>query len=142
MDHDSILEKLRKIEALFAGAATAEERQAAEAARERIRRRLAEHQKAERPEEWKFTMNNPWSRKLLVALSRRYGLSPYRRSGQRYTTVMLSAPRGFVDKILIPEFEQLNSALLEHVDQLAAEIIDRSLQEDASDPEERPLLEQ
>lgn len=74
-----IREKLRKIEALFAGAATPGERDAAEAARERIQQRLRDYERTQRPEEWRFSLENPWSRKLFIALARRYGLSPYRR---------------------------------------------------------------
>jgi hypothetical protein len=135
-----IREKLRKIEALFAGAATAGERDAAEAARERIQRRLREYGRAERPEEWRFSLENPWSRKLFIALARRYGLNPYRRSGQRRTSVMVSAPRSFVEKTLIPEFEECNRVLVDHLDALAAEIIERALRSDTSDVEETTAL--
>lgn len=131
-----IREKLRKIEALFAGAATPGERDAAEAARERIQRRLQEYEKAERPEEWRFSLENPWSRKLFIALARRYGLSPYRRPGQRRTSIMVSAPRSFVEKTLIPEFEECDRVLVEHLDALAAEIIESALRSDTSDVEE------
>lgn len=71
-----IREKLRKIEALFAGATTPGERQAAEAARERILERLKRFEETQKPEEWRFSLENPWSRKLFVALARRYGLRP------------------------------------------------------------------
>lgn len=135
-EYQAVLEKLRKIEALFAGAATPGERSAAEAARERIRERLRGFEQREKAEEWKFSLDNPWSRKLFVALARRYGLKPYRRSGQRRTTVMISAPRGFVEETLIPEFRECNQVLLEHLDALAAEIIERSLAADTSEAEE------
>lgn len=135
-EYQAVLEKLRKIEALFAGAATPGERSAAEAARERIRERLRAFEQKERAQEWKFSLDNPWSRKLFVALARRYGLKPYRRSGQRRTTVMISAPRGFVEETLVPEFNECNQVLLEHLDALAAEIIERSLASDTSEAEE------
>lgn len=135
-EYQAVLERLRKIEALFAGAATPGERSAAEAARERIRERLRTFERTEKAEEWRFSLDNQWSRKLFVALARRYGLKPYRRSGQRRTTVMLSAPRGFVEDTLIPEFRELNRVLLEHLDSLAAEIIESSLASDTSEAEE------
>lgn len=135
-EYQAVLEKLRKIEALFAGAATPGERSAAEAARERIRERLRTFERTEKAEEWRFSLDNQWSRKLFVALARRYGLKPYRRSGQRRTTVMISAPRGFVEETLIPEFRECNRVLLEHLDSLAAEIIERSLASDTSEAEE------
>jgi hypothetical protein len=67
-------EKLRKIEALFAGAGTAGERVAAEAALERVRERLAEHGRQDPPVEMQFSMPDQWSRHLFLALCRRYGL--------------------------------------------------------------------
>src|SRR5579864_9852469 len=71
-------EKLRKIEALFAGAGTAGERLAAEAALERVRARLSELGRQDAPVEMQFSMQDRWSRHLFVALCRRYGLAPYR----------------------------------------------------------------
>jgi hypothetical protein len=71
-------EKLRKIEALFAGAGTAGERLAAEAALERVRARLSELGRQDPPIETQFSMPDQWSRHLFVALCRRYGVRPYR----------------------------------------------------------------
>jgi len=83
--------ELRKIEALFARAGTDGERQAAGAALERIRERLARAQRADRVIEIKFTFPDGWARRLFLALCRRYGLHPYRYKRQRRTTVMLRA---------------------------------------------------
>jgi hypothetical protein len=69
-------EKLRKIEALFAGAGTTGERLAAEAALERVRARLSELGRQDPPVEMQFSMSDQWSRHLFVALCRRYGLKP------------------------------------------------------------------
>ena len=76
-------DKLRKIEALFAGAGTAGERLAAEAALERVRAKLAESEALDPPAEMQFSMPDQWSRHLFVALCRRYGLKPYRYRRQR-----------------------------------------------------------
>jgi hypothetical protein len=76
-------EKLRKIEALFAGAGTTGERLAAEAALERVRARLTELGHKDSPVEMQFSMPDQWSRHLFLALCRRYGLSPYRLHRQR-----------------------------------------------------------
>ena len=112
MSPDSQLrEKLRKIEALFAGAGTAGERLAAEAALERVKARLAELGRRDPAIEMQFSMPDQWSRQLFMALSRRYGLKPYRYRRQRYNTVMLRVPQGFSDAVLWPEFTQLNQAL-------------------------------
>jgi hypothetical protein len=112
---EQLRDKLRKIEALFAGAATAGERAAARAAAERIRDRLRVAERSERPIEMRFSLPDPWSRQLFVALARRYGLRPYRYRRQRRTTIMLTAPQGFVDQILWPEFVQINEALTEYL---------------------------
>jgi hypothetical protein len=112
---EQLRDKLRKIEALFAGVVTAGERAAAGAAAETIRDRLRAAERSERPIEMRFSLPDPWSRQLFVALARRYGLRPYRYRRQRRTTIMLTAPQGFVDQILWPEFVQINDALTEYL---------------------------
>src|SRR4051794_23443505 len=77
----TLLEKLRKIEALHAGTRVDGEREAARRAAERIRARLAELQGRERAEVLRYSLPDPWKRKLFVALCRRYGLTPYRSRG-------------------------------------------------------------
>src|SRR5581483_2852995 len=67
-------EKLRKITALFEGAATAGERQAAAAAIERIRQTLQATVKAPEMPETKFSLADAWQRRLFLALCRRYGI--------------------------------------------------------------------
>ncbi len=84
-------EKLRQIEGLFAGAATAGERDAAQAARERIQVKLRGPEGQEPPIEMRFTLGDGWNLKLFLALCRRYGLKPYRKNGQRRTTSPESA---------------------------------------------------
>src|SRR5712692_942465 len=103
-------EKLRKIEALFAGAGTAGERLAAEAALERVRARLAEIGRQDPPIEMRISLSDQWSRHLFLALARRYGLSPYRYHRQRHNTVMIRVPRPFFDQVLWPEFSELAQA--------------------------------
>ena len=89
---EQLRERLRKITALFEGAATAGERQAAAAAIERIRKALHNAVGTEPLPEAKFSMADQWQRRLFSALCRRYGLEPYRYKGQRHTTVMVRAP--------------------------------------------------
>ncbi len=88
MDEARLIDKLRLIEALFAGAATEGEKVAAERARSRILERLKILEKEDPPVEYRFSMADIWSRKVFVALLRRYGIRPYRYSGQLSTTVM------------------------------------------------------
>jgi hypothetical protein len=102
--------RLRKIEALFAGATTAGERVAG--ALTPIMARLAEAQLTARSVELQFSLADPWSRQLFLALARHYGLRPYRYPRQRRTTVMLQAPESFLRDVLWPEFEALNEALV------------------------------
>ena len=70
-DDARLREKLRKIEALFAGAGTEGERLAAEAALERVRARLTELGRHEKPTEFQFSVPDTWSRHLFLALCRR-----------------------------------------------------------------------
>ena len=88
-DEAALRDKLRKIEALFAGAATAGERAAAGAAADRIRAKLKEAEKREKPVEIRFSLPDPWSRQIFIALRRRYGLGPYRDRGMRRQSVIV-----------------------------------------------------
>ena len=67
-DKAALRDKLRKMEALFSGAGTAGEKAAAGAAAERIRIRLREEEKREPPIEIRFSVPDPWSRHLFIAL--------------------------------------------------------------------------
>jgi hypothetical protein len=119
-------DKLRKIEALFAGAKTDGERLAAGAAAERIRARLAEAGAREAPIEMRFALHDPWSRKLFVALARRYGLKPYRLPRMKRQSVVVRAPRSFIDTVFWPEFQQLNHALSNYL----LDVTDRLIREE------------
>jgi hypothetical protein len=130
-------EKLRKITALFEGAATAGERQAAAAAIERIRQALSAAGKSEPVPEMKFSMVDQWQRRLFSALCRRYGLAPYRYKGQRHTTVMVRVPRAFVNNTLWPEFVELQSALHSYLNEATERIIREEVFKDADEASER-----
>lgn len=129
-------EKLRKIEALFAGAGTVGERIAAEAALERVRARLAGLERSDPLIEMQFSLQDQWSRRLFLALCRRYGLKPYRLYRQRLTTVMLRVPRGFVDQVLWPEFQALNAALVQYLNEVTTRIIREEVHRDTSEAAE------
>ncbi len=130
-------DKLRKITALFEGAATAGERQAAAAAIERIRQALHAAAKTQPVPETKFSMADQWQRRLFSALCRRYGLEPYRYKGQRYTTVMVRAPRSFVDNTLWPEYIELQAALHSYLNEATERIIREEVYKDADEAAER-----
>src|SRR3984957_19025536 len=88
----SLLEKLRKIEALHAGTTIDGEREAARRAAERIRARLEELRGRETDVELHYRLPDPWKRRLFLALCRRYGLKPYREPGRRYSTAKFGGP--------------------------------------------------
>ncbi len=135
-DESALRERLRKIEALFAGAGTAGERSAAEAARDRLRARLAELSRSAAPIEVRFALADPWSRRLFLALCRRYGLKPYRNYRQRVSSVMLRAPMAFVEQVLWPEFEELNAALTQYLSEVTERVIREEVHRDTSEAAE------
>lgn len=135
-DEAQLRDKLRKIEALFAGAGTKGERFAAEAAIKRVRDRLFELGLRDPAIEMRFGLSDQWSRLLFLALARRYGLKPYRYHRQRLTTVMLRVPQGFVNEVLWPEFEQLNAALAQYLMEVTVRVIREEVHGDASEADE------
>jgi hypothetical protein len=118
-----LLDKLRKIEALLAGAGTSGERLAAEAARERIRARLSERGPRDPPVELQISVSDQWSRRLFLALCRRYRLEPYRYPRQRDHTLMVRAPRRFFDQVLWPEFCELDRTLQADLHEVTLRVI-------------------
>ena len=127
-EEQRLIEKLQRIEALFAGAATPGEREAAAQARDRIRSRLRDQQQTDPPVEYAFKLRDRWSHKLLIALLRRYQIRPYRYRGQRYTTVMARVPVGFVRETLWPEFLELNQTLEAYLREVTDRVIARGLE--------------
>ena len=142
-DEQRLIEKLQRIEALFAGAATSGEREAAAQARDRIRSRLREQQQTEPPVEYAFKLRDRWSHRLLIALLRRYQIRPYRYRGQRYTTVMARVPARFVQEVLWPEFEELNRTLTTFLGEVTDRVIAQGIDSDTAEveiaPEQLPL---
>lgn len=136
MEETRLREKLARIEALFAGAATAGEREAAAGARERILARLRAVELESPPVEFKFTLADSWSRKLFLALLRRYDLRPYRFPGQRHTTVMVKVSKRFVDETLWPEYTELAKALRSYLEEVTQRVVADVLQGDSSEAEE------
>ena len=134
--------KIRKIETLFSKSQFLGEKDAAEAALKRVKETLASTIKAA-PTEYTFTLSNHWSKKLFIALCRRYELRPYRYARQRRTTVMLKVSSDFVDTVLWPEYEALNSVLHEYISQITDKIIAEEIHRDTTDAQEIavPLLE-
>ena len=136
-NEQQLREKLRKITALFEGAATAGERQAAAAAIGRIREALNAAVQTQPLPETKIAMADQWQRRLFSALCRRYGLEPYRYKGQRYTTVMVRAPRAFFNNTLWPEYLELQAALHSYLNEATERIIREEVYRDAAEAKER-----
>src|SRR5512137_1943508 len=140
MDEAQLIEKRRRVENLFAGAATEGEREAAASTLDRMRRRLEELQRSDPAVEYKFALNRIWSRRLFLALLRRYGIRPYRYSGQRHTTVMVRISRRFVEETLWPEFQELDKVLHAYLSETTERVIREGLDGDSSEAEERAAL--
>jgi hypothetical protein len=142
VDESKLLQKLRDLEALFAGATTDGERVAAGTARERILGRLHELERSDTPVEYRFTLADGWSKRLFLSLLRRYELKPYRYRSQRRTTVMVRVPKGFVDKTLWPHFQRANDELRRHLDEVAARVTGAAMEAGAGDEEVREQEQQ
>ncbi len=110
-----LADKIKKIEALIAGATSEGERQAAEFAKYRLQEKILA-----KPLEYTVRANSHWKKKLFVAICKKHGLHTYRYSKQKHTTAMVRVSQPFMDQILWPEFQK-HAKLF---DQLAQEIMD------------------
>jgi hypothetical protein len=135
LDETRLIEKLRLIEALFAGAATEGEALAAERAKQRILNRLKSWEEEDLPVEYRFSMRDMWSRKVFTALLRRYGIRPYRYNGQRHTTVMAKVPKRFVDETIWPEFQEIYTSLQLYLSEVTDRVVSQVIHKDTTDPD-------
>jgi hypothetical protein len=132
----TLVEKLRKLEALHAGTRVDGEREAARRAAERIRERLAELRNTEAEVEMLYRLPDPWKRQLFLALCRRYGLRPFRERGRRSTTVQVRAPKSFQDRTLWPHFLAVAEELDTHLWSLTEQVIRDAIHEDITEAPE------
>ncbi len=144
MDSEAeLVARLKKVEALFAGTTFDGERTAAQSARERILARLRAVEEAEPAIELRFSMPDVWSRSLFLALLRRYEIRPYRYPRQRRTTVMARVTQTFAEEVLVPEFQQLQATLHEHLasvtQRVVAEAMEASTEEADESDDQRTL---
>lgn len=137
-EEQRLIDTLRKVEALFAGTTFEGERASAAAAIERLRQKLRDTQRDDAAKEYRFSLSDGWTRKLFMALLRRYGLTPYRYRGQRYTTVMVRVPDRFVDETLWPQYLKLSEVLTNYLNDVTNRVIAESINADMSDAEVRP----
>ena len=134
---EELREKLRKISALFAGATTLGERDAAAAAIGRVQKALTAAAPAEPSVEMQFKFPDHWHRRLFIALCRRHRLEPYRYRGQRHTTVVVRAPDSFINTVLWPEFLQIKDALNEYLNEATERIIREEVYSNSAEAAER-----
>ena len=136
MDEATLQDRLRKIEALHAGTTSDGEREATRLAAERIRARLAEIRGREKDIVLVYSLPDPWTRKLFVALCRRYDLKPYRKPRQRHSTVQVAAPESFQRNILWPEFVALSKELQTHLSEITDRVVREAIHGDVSEAAE------
>jgi hypothetical protein len=90
----------------------------------------------------RISINDAWSRQLLIALCRRYGLRPYRYPRMHRQTLIVKAPRSLVETVLLPEFEAINAALIEYLSSITERIIREEVYRDVADADEfMPAME-
>jgi hypothetical protein len=126
---ERLRERLAKLEALFARAGTAGERAAAGAAIARLQGKAG----GPRPVELKFSLPDPWSVRLFVAVCRKHGLRPYRYSRQRRTTVMVRVHERAFDRLVWPEFSHLQTALELYFEETVDHLITEAMHSDGDD---------
>ena len=88
------------------------------------------------PVDFKFTLADVWSRRLLIALLRRYELEPFRYRGQRTTTVMVKVSKRFVDETLWPQFLELERTLRGFLDEVTDRVISEAIHRNTAEVDE------
>jgi hypothetical protein len=115
-----IVDKIRKIEALIAGAKSDGERQAAEFARQRMQEKMDAQ-----PIEYSVRVNSPWKKKLFIAICNKHGLRSYRYARQKYTTAMVRVSKHYMDSVLWPEFNRYALLLDKLTDEILTDLISK-----------------
>ena len=133
-DND-IRDKLAKLEALFARGATAGERAAAGAARDRLQARLGlELDSGEEPEsEMQYSLPDVWSVRIFVALCRKHGIRPYRYPRQRRTTVMVRVHQSSFEQTVGEGFRTLHRELTAYFSEMVEHLIADAMKSDGDD---------
>lgn len=136
---EKLLERMRRIEALYVRTDVPGERVAAGNALEGILKQIQEQQQVEQPIEYQLSIGDVWSRRLFMALARRYKLSPYRYPRQRHSSIMIKAPKSFIENVLWPEFQQLWQLLSAHLSEVTEQVISQGL---GTNGAEAPVVEE
>jgi len=115
-----IADKIRKIEALIAGAKSDGERQAAEFAKQRLQEKITAQ-----PMEYTVRVHSSWKKKLFVAICSKHGLGTYRYARQKYTTTMLRVSKPFMDLILWPEYNKYGAMFDKLTEEILSDLISK-----------------
>jgi len=115
-----IADKIRKIEALIAGAKSDGERQAAEFARQRFQEKIIAQ-----PMEYTVRVHSSWKKKLFCAICSKHGLKTYRYARQKYTTTMLRVAKPFMDLVLWPEYNKYAAILDKLTEEVLSDLISK-----------------
>ncbi len=120
----TLLEKIKKIEALILGTTIEGERQAAMAAKARLMTQ-APQVLPQHVDPVEFTLYTPdnWHKQLLMALCRKYELKPYRYHRQKYTTLMVVVNKVFLNEVLWVEYLDISKHLEGLVDDITSDLI-------------------
>ena len=134
MTRDEILEKMRKVEALFQSTTQKGEADAALDALGRLSKQLTDL--PEKELEFKISLPDPWQRRVFCALARKIGLKPFRRYRQKYSTVMIKCSKAVMDEILWPQYQQLSKLLNTYLMEATEDIIASAIHSDTSEATE------
>lgn len=115
-----IVDKIRKIEALIAGAKSDGERQAAEFAKQRLQEKITLQ-----PIEYAVRLHSRWEKKLFVAICSKHGLRTYRYMRQKRTTAMVRVAKPFMDLVLWPEYSKYASILNKLSEEILVDLISK-----------------
>lgn len=96
-----LADKIRKIEALLARAASEGEQQAALLAKQRLLQKIPQC-----PIEYTVTNDSYCKKKLFMAVCGKHNVGTYRYKRQKYTTTMVRVTKDFMNSILWPEFNR------------------------------------
>lgn len=121
-----LLEKIKKVEALLKGATTEGERQAAQFAKDKLQKRIKE---IKIPAEFRLYTPDAWHKKLLAAICRKHGVTPYRYHRQKYTTVMVTTDEHTMNEVIWKEYMLVAEILEELVTDVTDDLI-RTIHED------------
>ena len=122
-EQNDLLKKIAKIEALIEGTDNLSEKDAARAARERLKDRLTPDLTPAEIIEFKMLTPDTWHAELLKAICRRSGLRPFRNPRQKHTTVMVHAERHFFENTVWPEYEQYARHFEDLVEEITGQLI-------------------